>query len=292
MTTSTEVTLSFEIFPPKNETGAETLGRTLAELAPVPAAFLSVTSGASGSAARATAEQALAYGDALGGVPPRPHLTCVQASRAEMEELVGACLDVGIDRFVAIRGDAPPDQPVYTPRPDGFAYADDLTRALKAWGARDVAVGAYPETHPDAADGAHCLDVLKRKIDAGADRILTQYCFETDEVLRWADEVRAADIDLPIGIGVMPVHNYVQIKRFSDRCGAGVPDWLTAALAELEPGSPAAMERAADIAAEQCRRLIRGGLTHLHLYTLNRSALTLAILRRLQAGPEALRWAA
>jgi methylenetetrahydrofolate reductase (NADPH) len=290
--TTTEVTLSFEIFPPKNDTAAETLGRTLADLAPVPASFLSVTSGASGSAARATAEQALAYGDALDGVPPRPHLTCVQASRDEMEELVGACLDVGIDRFVAIRGDAPPDQPVYTPRPDGFAYADDLTRALKAWGAGDVAVGAYPEVHPDAADEEFCLDVLKRKVDAGADRILTQYCFDTERVLRWADAVRSAGIELPIGIGVMPVHNYGQIKRFSDRCGAGVPAWLGDALADLEPGSPLAMERAADIAADQCRELIRHDLTHLHLYTLNRSALTLAILRRLEAGPEACRWAA
>ncbi len=292
MTTTTDVTLSFEIFPPKNETAAETLGRTLAELAQVPAAFLSVTSGASGSAARATAEQALAYGDALGGVPPRPHLTCVQASAAEMEALVGACLDVGIDRFVAIRGDAPPDEPVYTPRSDGFAYADDLTRALKSWGARDVAVGGYPEVHPDAADDGHCLDVLKQKIDAGADRIITQYCFDTDQVLRWADAVRDAGITAPIGIGIMPVHHYGQIKRFSDRCGAGVPAWLTEALADLEPGSPLAIERAADIAAEQCRRLIRADLTHLHVYTLNRSALTLAILRRLEAGPEACRWAA
>jgi methylenetetrahydrofolate reductase (NADPH) len=292
MTTTNEVTLSFEIFPPKNDTAADTLAQTLADLAPVPASFLSVTSGASGSAARATAEQALAYGDALGGVPPRPHLTCVQASRREMEDLVGACLDVGIDRFVAIRGDAPPDQPVYTPRADGFAYADDLTLALKRWGARDVAVGAYPEVHPDADDGEHCLDVLKRKMEVGADRIITQYCFDTDQVLRWADAVRTAGIDAPIGIGVMPVHNYAQIKRFSDRCGAGVPQWLTDALADFEPGSSEAIDRAADIAAEQCRRLIRGGLTHLHVYTLNRSALTLAILRRLEAGPEACRWAA
>ena len=292
MTTPTDVTLSFEIFPPKNDAAAATLERALSDLAPVPAAFLSVTSGASGSAARATAEQALGFGESLGGVPPRPHLTCVQASRDDMEALVGACLDVGIDRFVAIRGDAPPDQPVYAPREDGFAYADDLTVALKAWGARDVAVGAYPEVHPDAANEAHCLDVLKRKVDAGADRILTQYCFDTDRVLRWADEVRDAGIDLPIGIGVMPVHNYAQIKRFSDRCGAGVPRWLTEALGDLEPGSKQAMDRATDIAAEQCRRLIRGGLTHLHLYTLNRSALTLEILRRLVAGPEAYRWAA
>ena len=292
MTTPTDVTLSFEIFPPKNDAAAETLGRTLSDLAPVPAAFLSVTSGAGGGNAQAGAEQALTYGEALGGVPPRPHLTCVQASRDEMEELVGACLDLGIDRFVALRGDAPPDMPVYQPRADGFAYADDLTVALKEWGARDVAVGAYPEVHPDAADETHCLDVLKRKVDAGADRILTQYCFDSDRVLRWADAVRDGGIDAPIGIGVMPVHNYAQIKRFSDRCGAGVPAWLTEALGELEPGSKLAMDRAADIAAEQCRRLIRGGLTHLHLYTLNRSALTLEILRRLEAGPEAYRWAA
>lgn len=290
--TTTDVTLSFEIFPPKNDAAAATLHRTLSDLAHVPAWFLSVTSGAGGGAARADAEQAATFGAMLGGVAPRPHLTCVQASRDEMRALVEAYLDLGIDRFVALRGDAPSDMPVYTPRGDGFAYGDELTAALKAWGASDVAVGGYPEVHPDAETEKACLDVLKAKVDAGADRIITQYCFDTDRVLRWADAVAAAGIDAPIGIGVMPVHNYAQIKRFSDRCGAGVPAWLGEALAELEPGSPTAMHRAADIAAEQCRRLVRAGLTHLHLYTLNRSALTLAILRRLEVGPEACRWAA
>ncbi len=285
------VTLSFEIFPPKNAPAATTLARTLADLAPVPKAFLSITSGAGGGSASATADQAGAYGEAA-AAPPRPHLTCVQASRDEMRRLVEAYVAQGINRFVALRGDAPAGMERYVPRPDGFAYADTLTAALKAWGATDVAVGAYPECHPDAADEAACLDVLKRKIDAGADRILTQYCFDTDRLLRWVDAVRAAGIEAPIGIGIMPIGNYAQIKRFSERCGAGMPGWLDDALAHLEPGCDAAFERAADIAATQCRRLIGAGLDHLHVYVLNRSALTLAVLRRLEAGPDAFQWAA
>ena len=289
--TTNPVTLSFEIFPPKNDAAATTLAKALDDLRSVPTAFLSVTSGAGGGTPGATADQAVGYGVAI-GAPTRPHLTCVQASRDEMRDLVGAYLDHGIDRFVALRGDAPQHMPIYKPRVDGFAYADDLTRELKAWGAVDVAVGAYPEIHPDAADEAACIDVLARKIDAGADRIITQYCFDTDRVLRWVDRVRAAGIDAPIGVGIMPIGNYTQIKRFSERCGAGMPAWLGDALAHLEPGSPEAVGRAADIAAEQCRRLVAEGLDHLHVYTLNRSALTQAVLRRLEAGPEAVRWAA
>ncbi len=289
--TSDTVTLSFEIFPPKTPAATATLAETLDALAPLPVSFLSITSGAGGGNAGASAATAAAYGSAI-GAPPRPHLTCVQGSQEELEELVASYLALGIDRFVALRGDAPVGMDSYEPRADGFAYADELARALKAWGAEDVAVGAYPETHPDARDAAHCRDVLKRKLDAGADRILTQYCFDTDRLLRWADELREDGIDAPIGVGIMPVHNYEQIKRFSERCGAGVPAWLGEALGDVAPGSPEAFERAAEIGAEQCRRLVAAGLPHLHFYVLNRSALTQAILQRLETGPVPVRWAA
>ncbi len=289
--TAETVTLSFEIFPPKNDAAAQTLAQTLADLRPVPKAFLSITSGAGGGTPGADAVTAAGYGAAVDAAP-RPHLTCLQASREELAELIDAYRAQGIDRFVALRGDAPQGMAVYTPRPDGFAFADEMVRALKDWGASDVAVGGYPEVHPDAGDAAHCRDVLKGKIDAGADRILTQYCFDTDRILRWVDDLRANGIDAPIGVGIMPVGNYPQIKRFSERCGAGVPAFLNEALADLEPGSAEAFERAAEIAAEQCRRLVAGGLTHLHFYVLNRSALSLAIIRRLEAGPASVRWAA
>lgn len=286
-----DATLSFEIFPPKTPAAEATLAETLEALRPLPKLFLSITSGAGGGSAQATADVAHGYGRAV-VAPPRPHLTCVQAGRAEMEELVRGYLARGIDRFVALRGDAPAGTERYVPREDGFAYADDLVRALKRWGAGDVAVGGYPEAHPEARSAKHCRDVLAGKLDAGADRILTQYCFDTDALLRWADGLRAAGIEQPIGVGIMPVHNYAQIKRFSDRCGAGVPVWLGEALADLEPGSDLAFERAADIAAEQCRRLVAEGLTHLHFYVLNRSALTLAIVNRLASGPAPVRLAA
>ncbi|MFW5833138.1 MAG: methylenetetrahydrofolate reductase [Pseudomonadota bacterium] len=289
--TPPSVHLSFEIFPPKNEAAAATLAATLADLAPLRGGFLSITSGAGGGTPGASAEHAAALGR-LAAMPPRPHLTCVQGARPTIEAGVRAYLDLGIDRFVALRGDSPAPDGRYHPHDDGFAYPDALVAALKQWGAVDVAVGAYPETHPEAGSGEACLGYLKAKVDAGADRILTQYCFDTETILRWRDRVRAAGIEVPIGVGIMPIGNFPQIKRFSERCGAGVPDWLVARFEGLEPASPEAHGVAVEIAAEQCARLVRAGMDHLHVYTLNRSALTLALVRALEAEPLAIRWAA
>ncbi|MEO1092566.1 MAG: methylenetetrahydrofolate reductase [Pseudomonadota bacterium] len=283
--------LSFEIFPPKNEAAAATLDAAMNDLAPLPGRFLSITSGAGGGTPGATADQAIAYANRV-QAPARPHLTCVQGTRVEIEATVRAHLAAGIDRFVALRGDAPDPDGTYRPLVEGFAFPDELVGALKTWGCRDVAVGAYPEVHPEAASADACLDYLKRKIDAGADRILTQYCFESETLLRWRDKVRAAGVTVPIGVGIMPVGNYPQIKRFSERCGASVPAWLGEAFDGFEPGSEAAHAVAVDVAAGYCQTLIKAGIEHLHMYTLNRSALTLAVVARLEAGPEAVRWAA
>ncbi len=285
------VHLSFEIFPPKTDKAAASLHAALADLATLDGRFLSITSGAGGGTPGAGAEHAAELAR-MAATAARPHLTCVQGSRSGIEAEVRAYLDRGIDQFVALRGDSPAPDGRYAPHADGFAYPDALVAALKGWGARDVAVGAYPEVHPEATDEAACLRYLRAKIDAGADRILTQYCFETDTVLGWRDRVRAAGIDTPIGVGIMPIGNFTQIRRFSERCGAGVPGWLVERLEGLEPGSPAAQEVAVEIAAEQCDRLVRAGMDHLHVYTLNRSALTLALVRRLESGPLAIRWAA
>jgi methylenetetrahydrofolate reductase (NADPH) len=285
------VRLSFEIFPPKSPQAALSLERALQELRPLRAGFLSITSGAGGGTPGAGAADALALA-AHAGTAARPHLTCVQGSREVIAATVAAYRTHGIDQFVALRGDLPPGEGRYRPSAGGFAFPDALVRALKDWGARDVAVGAYPETHPEAGNAAACLDYLKAKVDAGADRILTQYCFETDTSLRWRDRVRAAGIRVPIGVGIMPIGNFQQIRRFSERCGAGVPAWLVQRLEGLEPGSPDAVAAAGEIARAQCAGLVAGGIDHLHVYTLNRSALTLALIRSLESGPQPIRWAA
>ena len=214
--------LSFEVFPPRNAAAAESLRQTLGELASVRSSFLSITSGAGGGTPGASADEAIGY-QTLAQMPARPHLTCVQGSRATIAEQVAAYRAQGIDRFVALRGDTPAPDGRYQPRADGFAYGDTLVAALKAWDAADVAVGAYPEAHPESGGAERCLDFLKRKVDAGADRILTQYCFDTDVILAWRDRVRAAGITIPIGVGIIPVGNFAQIERFSERCGASVP---------------------------------------------------------------------
>jgi methylenetetrahydrofolate reductase (NADPH) len=289
--TEGRVELSFEIFPPRNAQAAEALAVALVEIGALGGTFLSITSGAGGGTPGASADQALEY-QRLAATPARPHLTCVQGTRAVIRAQVEAYRAAGIHRFVALRGDSPAPDGRYRAVDGGFAYADTLVRALKDWGAEDVAVGAYPEAHPESGGAAACLDFLKRKIDAGADRILTQYCFETDTILAWHDRVRAAGIDVPIGVGIIPIGNFPQIRRFSERCGAGVPSWLVARLGEVEPGSADAVEAAVAIAVEQCRRLVAAGLTHLHLYTLNRSSLTATVVRRLVEAKTAVRGAA
>ena len=285
------VHLSFEIFPPKNAAAAATREAARADLAPLRGDFLSITSGAGGGTAAAGAASALDLARRAGTVA-RPHLTCVQGTAAAIEAEVAAYQARGIDQFVALRGDLPGLDGRYQPAADSFAYPDRLVAALKGWGAKDVAVGAYPEVHPEAASGDACLSFLRAKIDAGADRILTQYCFETDTLLAWRDRVRAAGIDVPIGVGIMPIGHFDQIRRFSERCGAGVPDWLAARFAGLEPGSPQARAVAVEVAVEQCARLVAAGMDHLHLYTLNRSALSLEVVRGLEAGPLGISWAA
>lgn len=289
--TEDSVELSFEIFPPRNAAAAESLERALAAMGGLGGSFLSITSGAGGGTPGASAEQAIAY-EGLCRMPSRPHLTCVQGSRAEIEAQVRAYQARGIHRFVALRGDSPAPDGRYHPRADGFAFGDTLVAALKDWGAVDVAVGAYPEAHPESGGSEACLDYLKRKIDAGADRILTQYCFDTDTILAWRDRVRAAGIDVPIGVGIIPIGNFAQVRRFSERCGASVPEWVAERLGELEPGTPPAVEAAVDIAVGQGQALIAGGLGHLHLYTLNRSALTAAVVRALDGSRAVVRGAA
>jgi len=273
------VALSFEFFPPKTPAAAERLWQTVEQLKPLAPQYVSVTCGAGGNPAEGTA----ALVDALrheAGLSAAAHLTCASAPRAAVEAIARRYWDAGVRQLVALRGDCPKDA---APRPAAthHRFALDLVRALRKIADFELSVAAYPETHPEAGSPAADLDNLKRKFDAGAGRAITQYCFETDLVLRFRDRMAAAGISAPLAVGIMPVHDFAQIKRFSEGCGAGVPDWLAARFAGLEQDPAERVRVGAQIAAEQAARLLAEGIRELHLYTLNRAEPTLAACRLL-----------
>ncbi len=278
-----ELEISFEFFPPKTPAAEARLWQTVEQLQPLAPSYVSVTCGAGGNPAEGTC----AWVDALherAGWLAVAHLTCASATRAAVDAIARRYWAAGVRQLVALRGDRPKDAPT---RPNGEHYrsAADLVQALCRIAPFEISVAAYPETHPEAASPKADLDNLKRKLDAGAVRAITQYCFETETVLRFRDRMAAARIEAPLAVGIMPVHDFGQIKRFSDGCGAGVPDWLGASFAGFDD-EPAERQRiAAEIAAEQVRRLIAEGIRQLHFYTLNRAELTLEACRLLGLQP-------
>lgn len=276
------VELSIEVFPPKGPEAATRLWSNLELFAAAAPRFISVTCGAGGSGEDGTYPLAAAIHERF-GVPVAAHLTCAYSSRAEIDDLVTRYWERGIRRIVALRGDAPKGSERYEPRPDGYAYASDLVRGLKRVADFEISVGCYPEVHPEAASAEADLDNLKRKVDAGAMRLITQYCFDTDTILRFRDAVVATGIEAEYVPGIMPIHNFSQIKRFSLACGASIPAWLERLFAGVEENSPTHGMVAASVATEQCRRLAAEGLTALHVYALNRAELPLAIRQLLGA---------
>jgi methylenetetrahydrofolate reductase (NADPH) len=212
-------------------------------------------------------------------------LTCVGASRDEVLDVARHYWEAGIRHIVALRGDPPEGEAGYTPHADGFAYASDLVAGLKSVGDFEISVAAYPETHPEAGDAATDLDNLKRKIDAGATRAITQFFFEAETYFRFLERVRAAGITVPIVPGILPVTNFVQVRKFAGLCGALVPDWLAALFYGLDDDAETRRLIAATVAAEQCRQLEAGGVTEFHFYTLNRADLTYAICHILGLRP-------
>jgi methylenetetrahydrofolate reductase (NADPH) len=269
--------VSFEFFPPKTAQMEEQLWESLQLLAPLRPAFVSVTYGAGGSTrdrTHATVKRILSETS----ITPAAHLTCVGATREAIDAVAQDYWESGVRHIVALRGDLPAGSGgTYTPYPGGYAYASDLVAGLRRIADFEISVAAYPETHPEANTPADDLDNLKRKIDAGASRAITQFFFEVDAYLRFLERARGAGITVPIVPGILPVTNYVQLKRFAGICGAKVPGWLTS----LFEGSDANPELrgllAAAIAVEQCRLLRAAGVEEFHFYTLNRAKLTLAI---------------
>lgn len=276
--------LSFEFFPPKNEKLEADLWACIRRLEPLGPRFVSVTYGAGGST-RSRTHDTVARLARETSLTPAAHLTCVGATQDEVNEVAREYLAAGVRHIVALRGDPPTGASRYEPHPGGYAQAEDLVRGLRRIGDFDISVGAYPETHPAALNADADLDFLKRKIDAGANRAITQYFFDTDIYLRFLDRCHARGITVPIVPGIMPVTNFASVKRFSAMCGASVPDWLGKLFEGLDEDESTRRMVAATVAAEQVRILQANGVDEFHFYTLNRPDLTYAIAHILGARP-------
>jgi methylenetetrahydrofolate reductase (NADPH) len=218
-------------------------------------------------------------------IAPAAHLTCVAATCAEVDSVARQYWEAGVRHIVALRGDAPANGGRYAPHPGGYARAADLVAGLKRIAPFDISVAAYPETHPDAGSPAADIDNLKRKIDAGATRAITQYFFDVDKFLRFRDLCDAFQIKVPIIPGILPVTNFAQVVKFSGACGASVPTWLARLFEGLDNDADTRRLVAATVAAEQCRRLQDHGIDQFHFYTLNRADLTYAICHILGVRP-------
>ena len=274
--------ISFEIFPPKTPQGDTALDATLGQLAPLRPEFLSVTYGADGSGQERTVRLVERLIDAK--QPLAAHLTCVGATREEVDRLASIWRDMGIRRIVALRGDVPGGGP-WRPREAGYACAAELVAGLSRIAAFDISVAAYPESHPDSPSPEADIDNLRAKQDAGARTAITQYCFETDTILRFRDRAAAAGVTMEIVPGILPIVDFARAVEFSRRCGAGIPDWLYRQFEGLENDADTAAMVAASVAVEQCHTLIEEGFRQFHFYTMNKAPLTYAVCRRLGIHP-------
>lgn len=277
--------LSFEFFPPRSEALESQLWAAIRRLEPLGPRFVSVTYGAGGSTqARTHATVARIVRETR--LVPAAHLTCVGASRAEIDAVARGYWEAGVRHVVALRGDVPGGG-VYTPHAEGYDYAADLVAGLKRVADFEISVAAYPECHPEAPHPAFDLDNLKRKLDAGATRAITQFFFDASVYLRFLDRCLAAGITAPIVPGIMPVSNYAQAKKFSASCGASVPAWLGNLFEGADADPELRRMLAAVVAAEQVRLLQANGVDEFHFYTLNRPDLTYAIAYILGVRPTA-----
>jgi methylenetetrahydrofolate reductase (NADPH) len=287
MTTNTcagQIHVSFEFFPPADAAMEATLWCTLERLAPLAPCFVSVTYGADGSTRERThgLVTRIQRQTQLTGAP---HLTCIGASRGEILDIARGYWDEGIRHLVALRGDPPQGQSTYRPRADGFAFAADLVAGLRSVAPFDISVAAYPEVHPEAASAAADLESLKRKIDAGATRAITQFFYDIGVFLRFRDRCAAAGIDAPLVPGILPITRFPQVLRFAQRCGASIPGWLRERFEGLEDDAETRRLIAAAVAIEQVQELRRHGVSEFHFYTLNRAELTFAICHALGLRP-------
>lgn len=279
-------TVSFEFFPPKDEQMEQTLWQSIERLAPLQPRFVSVTYGADGST-RSRTHNIVTRIQSATALTAAPHLTCIGAPREEILDVARNYWAHGIRHIVALRGDPPAGTTTYVPHPGGFAYAVDLVKGLKSVGDFEISVATYPEVHPEAPSAAFDLDNLKAKLDAGADRAITQFFYNTDQFLRYRDQCAAAGITASIVPGILPITRFPQMLRMAQRCGAGVPDWLAHRFDGLDDDADTRRLIAAAVAIEQVQELEKHGVTEFHFYTLNRSELTFAICHALGVRPAA-----
>jgi methylenetetrahydrofolate reductase (NADPH) len=279
--------ISFEFFPPKSEKMEEQLWDAVVTLAPLAPRFVSVTYGAGGSTRERT-HATVARIIKETGIPAAAHLTCVEASKADIREVAEAYWDAGVRHIVALRGDPPVMGQAFVPHPDGYASAADLVKGLKEIAPFDISVAAYPETHPDADCPQSDIDNLKRKLDAGATRAITQFFFDPENFFRFRDSCAAAGIEHELVPGILPVSNVAQARKFAGMCGAVIPQWMDDLYEGLDDHPAARALVAATLTAEMSRKLYAGGVRHFHFYTLNRAELAYAICHLLGKRPVAV----
>jgi methylenetetrahydrofolate reductase (NADPH) len=281
-----DIAVSFEFFPPKTDAMAETLWASVATLAPLGPRFVSVTYGAGGTTRERTHATVARIATST-SVPVAAHLTCVNATRAEIAEVARGYWEAGVRHIVALRGDPPGGEARFAPVPDGFADAAALVAGLRAIAPFELSVGAYPEVHPEAPSAAADIAHLKRKLDAGASRAITQFFFEPDTFFRFRDRAEAAGISAELVPGILPVSSFANTRRMADMCGTAIPDWLCRLFEGLDDKPAARQLVAATVAAELVRRLYAGGVRHFHFYTLNRAELAYSICHLLGMRPRA-----
>jgi methylenetetrahydrofolate reductase (NADPH) len=285
-TANDDLSVSFEFFPPKTPAMEETLWRSIERLAPLGPDFVSVTYGAGGSTrerTHATIRRILAETD----LKPAAHLTCVGAARAEIDEIIGDYWRMGVRRMVALRGDPATGLGTkYEAHPDGYAGSPELVAAIRRIGDFGVSVAAYPERHPESASFDADIDLLKRKIDAGADESITHFFLDNNIFEAYVGRARAAGITIPIVPGLLPINNFSQMSKFAGKTGTSIPAWIAERFGRLdEEDAEGRRQLAAEIAADQVRDLIDKGFHRIHFYTLNRAALVTSVFETLGLKP-------
>ncbi|WP_374385590.1 methylenetetrahydrofolate reductase [NAD(P)H] [Sandaracinobacter sp.] len=282
-----DIEVSFEFFPPKTEKMAEILWSSVQTLAPLKPRFVSVTYGAGGTTRERT-HATVARIATETDIPAAAHLTCVDAGRDEIAAVADAYWEAGIRHIVALRGDPPVRDGQFqrfVPHPNGYRDAAELVAGLAARHPFELSVGAYPETHPEAASADADMAHLKRKLDAGASRAITQFFFEPEAFFGFRDRAAAAGISADLVPGILPVSNFANVKRMAAQCGTRIPEWMGRLFEGLDDKPEARQLVAATIAAEMVRRLYAGGVRHFHFYTLNRAELAYAICHLLGVRP-------
>jgi methylenetetrahydrofolate reductase (NADPH) len=281
---SAPVQVSFEFLPPNTPNSEETLWNTVERLVPLQPRFASVTYGADGST-RDRTHRIVSRINAETALTGAPHLTCVDATTDEVDAIAKGYWDEGVRHIVALRGDPPQNAETYSPFPGGYEYAADLVKGLRKVADFDISVAAYPEVHPEAQSAQIDMDNLKRKIDAGANRAITQFFFDADLYLRFRDQTVAAGIETSIVPGILPISNFASLQRFAAACGASVPQWLHEKFDGLDEDPETRQMISANVAIELVEKLQQEGVSEFHFYTLNRAELTYAICYALGLRP-------